>query len=90
MSETFKYLKFVRTSNGEISLMKLYDNIVCICEGKNGTIRSLFAGRYNFTARSVIVSNHKLRIDQVLLSYHALVELLHASIINILRKRYNL
>ena len=74
----------------QVELMKLYDNIVSICEGKKGTIRSLFAGRYNFTARSVIVSNHKLRIDQVLLSYHALVELLHASIINILRKTYNL
>ncbi len=71
-------------------ILYLYDNIISICEGKKGTIRSLFAGRYNFTGRSVIVSNHKLRIDQVLLSYDSLVELLHASIINILKKTYNL
>lgn len=74
----------------QVEMMKLYDNIISICEGKKGTIRSLFAGRYNFTSRSVIVSNHKLRIDQVLLSYDSLVELLHASIINILKKTYNL
>ena len=53
-------------------------------------IISLFAGRYNFTGRCVIVSNPKLRNDQVLLSYNSLVELLHASIINILKKSYNL
>ena len=74
----------------QVEFMKLYDNMVTICEGKKGTIRSLFAGRYNFTARSVIVSNHTLRADQVILSYHVLVEMLHASIINILKKTYNL
>ncbi len=74
----------------QVEFMKLYDNIVTICEGKKGTIRSLFAGRYNFTGRCVIVSNPKLRNDQVLLSYNSLVELLHASIINILKKSYNL
>ena len=40
----------------------------------------------NFSARSVIVPNPKLRIDQVKLPYHALVELLQQSIINILKK----
>ena len=74
----------------QVEFMKLYDNMVTICEGKKGTIRSAFAGRYNFTARSVIVSNHTLRADKIILSYHVLVEVLHASIINILKKTYNL
>lgn len=52
--------------------------------------RSLFGGRYNFSARSVITPNPALRIDEVRLPYKALVELLQQSIINILQKSYNI
>lgn len=74
----------------QMAYMKLYDNIICILEGKKGAIRSLFAGRYNFTARDVIIGNPELRIDQIKLSYYALVELEQLSIINIIKKTYNL
>lgn len=56
-------------------------------------IRALFGGRYNFTARSVIVPGPDLRIDEVALSYPCLCGLLQQRIINILHKshgfRYN-
>ena len=47
-------------------------------------------GRFNFTARSVIAPNHKLRIDEVELSYQCLVGLLQQRIINLLHKAYNM
>ena len=70
--------------------MTLYDSIVEILSGKKGAIRSLIAGRYNFTSRDVICSDPTLRADQIKLSYYALTELLQISIINILKKTYNL
>ena len=51
-------------------------------------IRQLFGGRYNFTARSVIVPGPDLRIDEVTLSYPCLCGLLQQQIINILHKSY--
>ena len=51
-------------------------------------IRQLFGGRYNFTARSVIVPGPELRIDEVALSYPCLCGLLEQQIINILHKSY--
>ena len=51
-------------------------------------IRALFGGRYNFTARSVIVPGPNLRIDEVTLSYPCLCGLLQQRIINILHKSY--
>lgn len=55
---------------------------------KKGVIRQLFGGRYNFSARSVIVPGPDLRIDQVRLPYHALVELLQQTLINLIHKTY--
>lgn len=71
-------------------VIELVDSVVEILSGKKGTIRNLFGGRYNFTSRNVITANPKLRIDEVTLPYSALIELLKASIINILHKSYSL
>lgn len=69
---------------------KLYIKIDKILQKKKGVIRSLLAGRYNFTARSVITPNPSLRIDEITLPYRALTEILQQRIINILQKTYNL
>ena len=69
--------------------MELYKEIENILAKKKGVIRNLFGGRYNFTSRSVIVSNPKLRIDQIILSYHVLVKVMQQTIINIIKKTYN-
>lgn len=74
----------------QLQYNKLYDEIEKILEGKKGNLRSLFGGRYNFSARAVIVPDPKLEIDQVGLSYVALTELLEQSIINILCKSHNM
>ena len=67
---------------------ELYDEIIKIISGKKGSIRTLFGGRYNFTARSVIAPGPDLRVDQVWLSYPALCGLLQQLIINVLHKSY--
>ena len=72
----------------QIQFKRLYDEITKILSGKKGTIRQLFGGRYNFTARSVIVPAPELRIDEVALSYPCLCGLLQQQIINILHKSY--
>ncbi len=72
------------------NFVKLYDYIDSILSDKKGSFKSVFAGRYNFSARSVIIGNPKLRIDEVRLSYNILVELLQQTIINILQKTQSL
>ena len=69
---------------------ELYDEIIKIISGKKGSIRQLFGGRYNFTARSVIVPGPDMRIDEVSLSYQCLCGLLQQRIINILHKSYSM
>jgi len=69
---------------------KLYKEIESILAQKKGIIRSLFGGRYNFTSRSVIIPNPKLRVDEVTLPYLGLVELLQQRIINVLQKSHNI
>lgn len=73
----------------QIKYNKLYTLIDSILQGKKGALRSLLAGRYNFSSRCVIVANPKLRIDQVKLPYKCLVELLQQRIVNIIQKTYN-
>lgn len=68
----------------------LYKDIIASFSGKNGDFRSSYGGRMNFSSRSVIVSDPKLRCDQVRLPYAGLVEMLQATIINILRKSYSI
>lgn len=74
----------------QVKYNELYEEILNIISGKKGTVRNLFGGRYNFTARNVVVPDPKLRVDQVSLSYTSLVELLQQTIINILCKSYNM
>lgn len=68
----------------------LYKELVEILSGKKGTVRALFGGRYNFTARDVIVPNIKMELDEVTLSYYAAVEMMQQTIINILVKSNNM
>jgi len=70
--------------------MELYKAIIKIISGKKGTIRNLIGGRFNFTARCVIIPDSTLRIDQCRLSYYAALELLQQTIINILQKTYSI
>lgn len=74
----------------QMKLMELYKEIEDILAQKKGIIRNLFGGRYNFTSRAIIVSEAKLRTDQIILSYHVLVNVLQQTIINILKKSYNI
>lgn len=68
----------------------LYYEIEGILSGKKGYMRKIFGGRFNFSARSVIVSNPSLRADEVTMSYKALIVLLQQRIINILHKSHNM
>ena len=70
--------------------IELYDEIVEILSGKKGELRSLLAGRFNFSSRDVIKQNPYLRIDQVELPYVELVITLEQRIINILHRTYNI
>ena len=70
--------------------MELYEEVENILSGKKGKIRSLIGGRFNFSARAVIVQNKNLRIDQITLPYTALVITQQQKIINILHRTYNM
>lgn len=74
--------------NLQMNQKALYDELIKIISGKKGSIRQLFGGRFNFTARSVIAPGPGLRIDEVHLSYPCLCGLLEQRIINILHKSY--
>lgn len=69
---------------------KINKEIDDILSGKKGNIRSVFGGRYSFSARNVIVPDPLLEIDQVKLSYYTLVILLQQSIISFLMKSSNM
>lgn len=75
--------------DAQLQYNSLYKEIEDTLAQKKGVIRSLFGGRYNFSSRSVIVPGPDLRIDQVRLPYHGLVELLQQTIINVLQKTLN-
>ena len=68
----------------------LYTEQINILATKKGELRQNFGGRFNFAARCVIAQEPSLEIDSVKLPYFALVELLKPTIINILKKSYNI
>lgn len=68
----------------------LYLEIQKILAGKKGNLRLLVGGRCNFTTRCIITPDPTLRIDEVKLPYHSMVELLQQTIINILVHSYNI
>lgn len=74
----------------QTSITEIYNEILTTISKKKGSIRQLMGGRYNFSARSVIIPDPKLRIDEIRLSYSALVVLLEQTIVNILVKTYGI
>lgn len=72
----------------QMKYMKIYTDLDKVIAQKKGYIRSLNGGRYNFTARNVIIPDPHLRIDEIILPYSTLIELLSLTIINILSKTY--
>lgn len=74
----------------QIKIKELYEEINQILSGKKGIVRQLYGGRFNFTARSVIVPDPKLRPDQIKLSYPCLCGLLNQRIINVLTKSHGM
>lgn len=68
----------------------LYTEQINILATKKGELRQNFGGRFNFSARCVIAQEPSLEIDSVKLPYFALVELLKPTIVNILKKSYNI
>lgn len=73
----------------QMKYMEIYADLEKIIAQKKGYVRSLNGGRYNFTARNVIIPDPDLRIDEIILPYASLIELLSLTIINILSKTYS-
>lgn len=74
----------------QVNFNDLYTEQINILATKKGEIRQNFGGRFNFSARCVIAQEPSLEIDSVKLPYFALVELLKPTIVNILKKSYNI
>lgn len=74
----------------QVHFNELYTEQINIMATKKGELRQNFGGRFNFSARCVIAQEPSLEIDSVKLPYYALVELLKLTIINILKKSYNI
>lgn len=74
----------------QLKFCELYASLEKLLSGKKGSFRTVFGGRYNFTSRLVIVPDPTLRIDEIVVPYIAMVELLQQTIINILYKVYNI
>ncbi len=72
----------------QMKFMEIYTDLEEVLAKKKGYIRALNGGRYNFTARNVIIPDKKLEIDQIILPYTTLIELLSLTIINILTKTH--
>ena len=93
-----KYYKGQRRNKSKEQLLfditmkfqELYGMIEEILSGKKGAIRSVFSGRCGFSSRDVIVPGPKLRSDEIIMPYQAMVELLQQSIVNILQKSHNI
>lgn len=73
----------------QMKYMEIYADLEKVIAQKKGYIRSLNGGRCNFTARNVIIPDPDLRIDDIILPYPTLVELMSLTIINILTKTYS-
>lgn len=94
-NDELKIFKKKKTKNTllldlQFKFCELYSELEKLVSGKKGTFRTVFGGRYNFTSRNVIVPNPDLRIDEVVMPYKAMVELLQQRIVNILHKSYNI
>ena len=74
----------------QMKVNKVYAEIEALLSGKKGIFRNLFSGRINFSARCVIIPKDTLNVDEIELSYYALVGLCEQRIINVLVKSYNI
>lgn len=70
----------------QLTLQEVYKTIIDDMKGKMGAVRSVMAGRFNFTARAVIVPDETLRVDEIRLPYAALVVLMEQTLINYMVK----
>lgn len=88
----FRKLKPKNTSLFDIQMYfnELYTEQINILATKKGELRQNFGGRFNFSARCVIAQEPTLEVDSIKLPYFALVELLKPTIVNILKKSYNI
>lgn len=73
----------------QMRYMEIYADLEKVIAQKKGYFRALNGGRYNFTARNVIIPDPDLRIDEIILPYSTLIELMSLTIINILTKTYS-
>lgn len=73
----------------QMKFMEIYADLEKTLAQKKGYVRALNGGRYNFTARNVIIPDPDLAIDEIILPYTTLIELLSLTIINILSKTYS-
>lgn len=73
----------------QMKYMEIYADLEKIIAQKKGYFRALNGGRYNFTARNVIIPDPDLGIDEIILPYSTLIELMSLTIINILTKTYS-
>ena len=73
----------------QMKYMEIYADLEKIIAQKKGYVRALNGGRYNFTARNVIIPDPNLGIDEIILPYSTLIELMSLTIINILTKTYS-
>lgn len=73
----------------QMKYMEIYADLEKIIAQKKGYVRALNGGRYNFTARNVIIPDPNLAIDEIILPYSTLVELFSLTLINILSKTYS-
>ena len=73
----------------QMKYMEIYADLEKIIAQKKGYFRSLNGGRCNFTARNVIIPDPNLAIDEIILPYPTLIELMSLTIINILSKTYS-
>lgn len=93
--DSMEIYRRVKTKNDilydiQMSIEEVYSVIINDMRGKKGAIRSVMAGRYNFTARAVIKPDERLQIDEIRLPYVSLVILLEQTIINFLVKSLSL
>ena len=75
--------------NIQMKYMEIYADLEKEIKQKKGYVRALNGGRYNFTARNVIIPDPDLGIDEIILPYSTLIELMSLTIINILQKTYS-
>lgn len=81
-----RYIKVIQSE-----ILDLFQEIFKLLDGKKGVIQGkTISGRYNFSARNVIIpGSGYLRTDEILLCYISFMELYRYELINLYSKLYN-